>query len=131
MAVGGDSAGGNLAAVVCLSARDAAGPKLAAQFLFYPATDFDMDTPSHTLFAEGYLLTRSTMRWFHEKYLSGPADKADWRASPLKAERLADLPPAYVVPAGYAPLPAEAVASAPPPEKPGGLVPTPHHHQPH
>src|SRR3546814_13903476 len=71
-----------------------------------------MDTPSHTLFAEGYLLTRSTMRWFHEQYLSGPADKADWRASPLKADSLADLPPAYVVTAGSDPLRAEGDAHA-------------------
>ncbi|MBX6372683.1 MAG: alpha/beta hydrolase [Acetobacteraceae bacterium] len=106
LAVAGDSAGGNLAAVVCLLARDAAegGPRIAFQMLLYPATDFAMDTPSHRRFAEGHLLTRASMRWFRDHYLRTPADQEDWRASPLRAPSLAGLPPAYVLTASHDPL---------------------------
>lgn len=111
IAVAGDSAGGNLAAVVCLHARDNAGPTIGAQMLFYPATDFAMDTASHTLFGEGHLLTHSAMRWFQKQYLAS-GDEVDWRASPLKAETLERLPQAYVVTAGYDPLRDEGEAYA-------------------
>ena len=103
VAVGGDSAGGNLAAVVAITLRDAGRPPLAFQALVYPATDQRMDSASHTSFAEGYLLTRENMLWFRDNYLL-PADYDDWRASPLRAADLAHLPPAHIVTAGYDPL---------------------------
>ena len=104
LAVGGDSAGGNLAAVVCLLARDAGAPRIAYQLLIYPAADAAMRHDSIARFAEGYVLTRSTMRWFYEQYLRMPGDAADWRVSPLAAPDLSGLPPAYVLTAGYDPL---------------------------
>ena len=104
LAVGGDSAGGNLAAVVSLLARDKGTPRVACQVLIYPATDAAMRHDSIGRFAEGYVLTRSTMRWFYEQYLRSPEDAADWRVSPLLAPDLSGLPPAYVLTAGYEPL---------------------------
>ncbi len=104
LAVGGDSAGGNLAAVVSLMARDAGAPRICHQLLIYPATDAAMRHDSIARFAEGYVLTRSTMRWFYEQYLRMPEDAADWRVSPLAAPDLAGLPPALVLTAGYDPL---------------------------
>ena len=103
IAVGGDSAGGNLAAVVAISLRDAGGPPLVFQALVYPATDQRMDSASHAKFGEGYLLTRSNMLWYRDNYLS-PADYEDWRASPIRAADLARLPPAHIITAGYDPL---------------------------
>jgi acetyl esterase len=103
--VGGDSAGGNLAAVVALEARDAVGgPKLAGQVLIYPATDFRMTHASHREPETSILLTHSVIRWFRDHYLDHPADGDDWRASPARAENLAGLPPAYVLTAGADPL---------------------------
>jgi len=104
LAVGGDSAGGNLAAVVSLLARDKGVPRVACQVLIYPATDAAMRHDSIGRFAEGYVLTRSTMRWFYEQYLRSPEDAADWRVSPLLAPDLSGLPPACVLTAGYDPL---------------------------
>jgi acetyl esterase len=101
LAVGGDSAGGNLAAVTCLLARDRGGPRIRYQLLIYPAVDAAMDHPSIHRFAEGHLLTRATMEWFYEQYLRGPEDIDDWRASPLRAPDLGRLPPAFVVTGGY------------------------------
>jgi acetyl esterase len=95
LAVGGDSAGGNLAAVTAIEARDA-GIALSAQVLLYPATDFAMDTRSHADYAEGFLLTRDAMNWFAGNYV-GMAERRDWRASPLLASDLAHLPPAIVI----------------------------------
>lgn len=103
IAVGGDSAGGNLATVVAISLRDAGGPPLAFQALVYPATDQRMDSASHAKFGEGYLLTRNNMLWFRDNYLA-PADYEDWRASPIRAADLARLPPAHIITAGYDPL---------------------------
>jgi acetyl esterase len=103
IAVGGDSAGGNLAAVVAITLRDAGGPPLVFQVLAYPATDQRMDTASHARFGEGYLLTRNNMLWFRDNYLD-PRDYDDWRASPLRAADLARLPPAHIITAGYDPL---------------------------
>src|SRR5206468_10683406 len=77
LAVGGDSAGGNLAAVVSLLARNRGAPKLCYQTLLYPAVDCAMAHPSHERFAEGYLLTRPTMRWFYDHYLRGSDDVGD------------------------------------------------------
>lgn len=104
LAVGGDSAGGNLAIIVSLHARDRGGPALVLQVLIYPATEFAMSHPSHQRFGEGLMLTRGTMEWFRAHYLRGPADIADWRASPLRAASFAALPPALVLIAGCDPL---------------------------
>jgi len=102
--VGGDSAGGNLAAVVALAARDGNGPEIAGQVLIYPATDFAMKTPSHSEPETSILLTHSVIKWFCNHYLSGPADVDNWQASPARAKTLAGLPPAYVLTAGGDPL---------------------------
>jgi acetyl esterase len=104
LAIGGDSAGGNLAAVVALSAREARGPAIAGQLLVYPATDFAMRHPSHSEPETSVLLTHSVIRWFRDHYLNGLADGDDWRASPARVRNLANLPPAYVLTAGADPL---------------------------
>ena len=110
--VGGDSAGGNLAAVVSLAARDGNGPKIAGQVLIYPATDFAMKHPSHSEPETSLLLTHTVIRWFRDHYLNGLADGQDWRASPALAESFAGLPPAYVLTAGADPLRDEGNAYA-------------------
>ena len=97
IAVGGDSAGGNLAAVACLLARDRGGPQPCFQLLVYPATDQRGLRPSHTLYAEGYLLTQASIRRFQHCYFASEAQRTDWRASPLLAADLAGLPPALVL----------------------------------
>ena len=102
--VGGDSAGGNLAAVVAISARDGNGPDIAGQLLIYPAIDFAMTHPSHREPETSILLTHSVIRWFRDHYLNGAADVHDWRASPARAKTLIGLPPAYVLTAGADPL---------------------------
>jgi acetyl esterase len=101
--VGGDSAGGNLAAVVAIAARDGNGPDIAGQVLIYPATDFAMTHPSHSEPETSILLTHTVIKWFSNHYL-GDADGADWRASPARAKTLAGLPPAYLLTAGADPL---------------------------
>ena len=102
--VGGDSAGGNLAAVVAISARDGNGPDIAGQLLIYPAIDFAMTHPSHKEPETSILLTHSVILWFRDHYLSGAADVGDWRASPARAKTLIGLPRAYVLTAGADPL---------------------------
>lgn len=102
LTVGGDSAGGNLAAVVAIHARDA-GPKIAGQVLIYPATDFAMMHPSHREPETDALLTHSVIRWFRNHYL-GPSDGEHWKASPARMDKLAGLPPAFVLTAGADPL---------------------------
>jgi acetyl esterase len=104
VAVGGDSAGGNLATVVSLHARDHGGPPISYQLLIYPATDQRMQHPSIRRNGEGYLLTKKAMDYFQAQYLPRKEDLVDWRASPLLAQRLDGLPPAYVITAGYDPL---------------------------
>ena len=104
VAVGGDSAGGNLAAVVALDARDRGGPKIDFQLLIYPGTDQRAGHASVTRNGEGYLLTKRAMEYFRASYLPNPKDYVDWRASPLLAKSLAGLPPAYLITAGYDPL---------------------------
>jgi acetyl esterase len=101
IAVGGDSAGGNLAAVVAqLAARDGgAGP--AAQLLIYPVTDLSSKHPSYRLFAEGFFLTEKEMDWYRGHYLPGESAALDPRASPLLAPDLRGLPPAMVLTAGF------------------------------
>jgi acetyl esterase len=103
LTVGGDSAGGNLAAVVSLAAREANGPKIAGQVLIYPATDFSRKHPSHREPETSILLTHSVVGWFMNHYM-GDADINNWRASPARVSSLAGLPPAYVLTAGADPL---------------------------
>jgi acetyl esterase len=112
LAVGGDSAGGNLAAAAAIAARDAGGPAPAFQLLIYPATDQRQGAPSHAALGEGYLLTRDSMRYYRDHYLPQADDYADWRASPLLHPDLSRLPPAFVLTAGYDPLRDEGLAYA-------------------
>ena len=112
LAVGGDSAGGNLAAVVALMARDRGGPALGQQLLIYPVTDHDFETPSYREHAEGFLLWRESMVWFWDHYLPDVAGRDDPYASPLRAAELRGLPPAYVITAEYDPLRDEGEAYA-------------------
>jgi acetyl esterase len=111
IAVGGDSAGGNLAAVVALTLRDAdaqadapSTPPLAYQLLIYPATDMRAVAASHSHNGQGYLLTSDSIAYYRNHYIENPAHWADWRASPLLAADLTRLPPALVLTAGYDPL---------------------------
>jgi acetyl esterase len=105
VAVAGDSAGGNMAAVTALRLRGEGGPALCGQLLLYPVTDYyTPGTPSYQEKAEGYGLTRDTMKWFWDHYLSDPSEGAHPHAPPLRAQDLSDLPPALVVTAEYDPL---------------------------
>jgi len=112
IAVGGDSAGGNLAAVTALLARDRRGPSLAHQLLVYPVIDCAFDTVSYLENAEGYFLTREMMRWFWHHYLEKPEDAADPYASPIRAATLEGVAPATVITAEYDPLRDEGEAYA-------------------
>ncbi len=109
LAVGGDSAGGNLAAVVAIAARDEGGPPIAFQLLIYPATDARMGWPSISENGEGYFLTEVDMKYFYGHYAP---DVTDWHASPLLADDLANLPPAFVLTAEFDPLHDEGEAYA-------------------
>lgn len=100
----GDSAGGNIAAVLALKARDAGGPTLKTQVLIYPAVDLTAGLPSHFARADGYLLTRRAYVDYVRNYLAGQEVEGDWQVSPLRAERLDGLPPAIIVTAGFDPL---------------------------
>jgi acetyl esterase len=111
VAIAGDSAGGNLSAVASWEAVREGRPAPALQILIYPATDFVGRAPSHAMFDEGFLLVRSDMDWFTEKYLGGDPGE-DPRASILRAEELSGLPPAIVVTAGFDPLRDEGEAYA-------------------
>ncbi|MGE3536709.1 MAG: alpha/beta hydrolase [Candidatus Tectimicrobiota bacterium] len=112
LAVGGDSAGGNLAAAVALRARDQQGPSLAFQLLVYPVTHCDYSTPSYQSYAEGHLLSRASMQWYWDMYLQTPADAQHPYAAPLVAANLAGLPPALVLTAECDPLCDEGAAYA-------------------
>ncbi|MCC5873211.1 MAG: alpha/beta hydrolase [Gammaproteobacteria bacterium] len=112
VSVGGDSAGGNLAAVVSRLARDAGAPKINFQLLIYPVTDAAMDTASYTENSDGYMLTRQSMTWFWESYCSDPARRLEPDASPLRAADLAGLPAAHVMTAEFDPLRDEGEAYA-------------------
>jgi acetyl esterase len=112
VAIGGDSAGGNLAAVCALLARDAGGPELALQLLVYPVTDHGFATGSYRDNGEGYLLEDKQMRWFYDCYTRGGADPADWRISPLRAPSFEGVAPAMVVTAEFDPLRDEGEAYA-------------------
>jgi acetyl esterase len=124
LGVSGDSAGGNLSAVVALMARDRGGPSLAVQLLIYPVTDLtESDAyPSRIENGEGYLLTSRAMGWFTEQYLDKPTDGDNPYVSPIKAVDLAGLPPAVVVTAGYDPLRDEGKAYAAALEAAGNTV---------
>jgi acetyl esterase len=117
LAVAGDSAGGNLAAVVCQMARDRSGPAIAFQLLVYPVTDLDL-WPSMEENADGPLLTREGMDWFARHYVGTLPFTGDPYAAPIRAADLSGLPPAYVATAGHDPLRdegagyAEALAAA-------------------
>jgi acetyl esterase len=111
LVVAGESAGGNLAAVAALALRES-GPRLAMQVLVYPVTDQAADTDSLRRFAQGYSLTRELLRWYQGNYLRDERDRADWRASPLRAKDHSRLPPAYIVTAGFDPLLDEGKAYA-------------------
>jgi len=112
LAVVGDSAGGNLAAVVALMARDRRGPALALQVLIYPVIDFSFDTPSHGGTGEANVLQSDEVRYYWYEYLGDEADGANPYASPIRAESLASLPPALLVIAEYDPLRDEGEAYA-------------------
>ncbi|WP_059005622.1 alpha/beta hydrolase [Streptomyces specialis] len=104
IAIGGDSAGANLAAAVCLLARDLGEPLPVFQLLVYPATEYAVPRPSWTAYADGPLLTTGDVLWFWDQYLRDPADRADPLAVPATAPSLSGLPPAFVVTAAYDPI---------------------------
>jgi acetyl esterase len=110
--VAGDSAGGTLAAVVALMARDAGTPAIALQTLIYPVVDLTRETDSHVRNAEGYMLTTAALRWFYDCYVPDRAARADWRASPLLCPSLAGVAPALVIAAEHDPLVDENAAYA-------------------
>jgi acetyl esterase len=112
IAVGGDSAGGNLAAVVAQMATDRGAPTVSYQLLIYPVTDYSYDTASYKSNGEGYLLTKNSMQWFWNHYLSNPNDGENPYASPLRGKRLSNLPPAWVITAEFDPLRDEGEAYA-------------------
>ena len=112
IAVGGDSAGGNLAAAVALKARDQGGPSLAMQLLVYPVTARDFNTGSYRQNADGYSLTTDAMKWFWDHYLSSDADAANPYAAPAAAKYLNGLPQALVITAEFDPLRDEGEAYA-------------------
>jgi acetyl esterase len=112
VAVAGDSAGGNLAAVVSQVSRDEGGPPVCFQLLIYPVTDYVFDDASMNDNAEGYFLTRDAMKWFYMHYLTDPSDGANPRVSPRRAADLSGLAPAFVITAEFDPLRDQGVAYA-------------------
>jgi acetyl esterase len=112
LAIGGDSAGGNLAAAVALWARDHKGPRLRLQLLAYPVTDIVARSESYRQFYDGYGLNGPAMEWFIDHYTPDKNQRGDWRASPLRAPTLGGLAPALVITAGYDPLRDEGRAYA-------------------
>lgn len=109
--VAGDSAGGNLAAVVSLLAKEK-GPRIGFQLLIYPVTSIRHDTPSARNFGSGYMLNQPTIHWFHGHYVPKDAEPNDFRLTPLNAPDHSGLPPAYIVTAGFDPLRDEGAAYA-------------------
>jgi acetyl esterase len=110
LAVGGDSAGGAITAVLTQMVRDEGGPSLAFQLLFFPVTQIGEETSSFRSFAEGFFLERAGLEWFYKAYLPNGANRSDPRISPLKASSFEDLPPAYLVVAEFDPLHDEGLA---------------------
>jgi acetyl esterase len=112
ISLGGDSAGGNLAAVAALTLRDENGAKPWRQVLFYPCLDMSASLASHRKFADGYLLTAPLYAWYRSNYVGSATDRDNWRMSPLFAEDFSDLPPTVLLYAGFDPLRDEAAAYA-------------------
>lgn len=112
IAVGGDSAGGTLAAVLALMGRDGTVPPPIQQTLIYPVVDIDQSLEDYGPNTDGMLITGATMVYFRDHYIPHAPDRADWRASPLKASSLAGLPPALVIVCGHDPLKSEGRAYA-------------------
>ena len=112
LAIGGDSAGGNLAAVTALLARERRGPRIRYQLLVYPVTDHDFERTSYRENAEGYFLGREDMRWFWNHYVPSQTDRNLFTASPLRARDLSHLPPAHLISAEFDPLRDEGEAYA-------------------
>jgi acetyl esterase len=112
LAIGGDSSGGNLAAVAAIHARDSGGPEIAAQVLLYPVTDATMGSPSMDELAQGRMLTKDLLSWMYDQYLPEGLDRSDPRASPLLADSLEGVAPAVVVTAGNDPLRDDAIRYA-------------------
>src|SRR5271157_3641623 len=112
IAVAGDSAGGNLAAVTCLMARDRGGPRVVFQVLLYPITDYEFNSTSYIANADGYFLTRSEMAWYWEHYVEKAEDRRHPHASPCRAADLSRLPPALLITAEFDVLRDEAEAYA-------------------
>jgi len=104
IAIGGDSAGGNLAAVVALCAREADLPQPKLQLLVYPVTDYEFESPAMIENAKGYFLELESMRWFYDHYAGTPADFDEWRFSPMRAPDVAGVAPAVVITAEFDPL---------------------------
>ncbi len=112
LAIGGDSAGGNLSAACALRARDEGGPALVLQVLIYPVCDCDFTRPSYVTNGEGYLLESEEMQWFFDCYTGSGDERTDWRISPLRVPDLAGVAPAVVLTAEYDPLRDEGEAYA-------------------
>lgn len=112
IAIGGDSAGGNLATSVALKASEQGGPAFEAQILIYPVTDLSFSSVSHQVNGEGYFLTRESMVWFSQQYLAKEEDKLNFYAAPILAKDLSQLPPTLVITAEYDPLRDEGAAYA-------------------
>jgi acetyl esterase/lipase len=112
VAVAGDSAGGNLSAVVSQLAASAGVPAPRCQVLIYPAVDFSLETESHRELVDGHVIPRDRILWYSEQYLRGEPDKADLRASPLRTPKLAGQPPTLIITAGFDPLRDEGHAYA-------------------
>ncbi len=96
VAVGGDSAGGTLAATLAITAKQAGWQQPLLQILLYPCTSSQQDTPSHRALAEGYMLEAETLQWMFGNYLRSPQDRLDWRFAPLQAQDIADIAPAWI-----------------------------------
>lgn len=107
IAVGGDSAGGNLSAGLCLALRET-GPMPVCKVLIYPSLTLAKSTPSRDEFAEGFMLTEAAQQWFYNHYINDPSEMQDWRASPLLAEDVSGSPAALILTAGFDPLQDEA-----------------------
>jgi acetyl esterase len=122
VAVGGDSAGGNLAANMAHMARNGEGPQIVFQLLIYPGTDMSMSQPSYQRDFSRFPLSVEACRYFLEHYLRDEEDKVDWRASPLRAPNFEDLAPALILTAGYDLLADEGLAYAKKMEESGGSV---------
>jgi acetyl esterase len=112
IAVGGDSAGGCLAAQICLRARDEKAPHVAFQLLIYPGLDMNSDTPSRRRYAKGYILEEDSIKWFYKQYVPEGMSLEDRELSPLRADDFSNLPPAHIVTAEFDPLRDEGSAYA-------------------